>query len=60
MKVAVTSNGKNLNSNSSLLFGRNPYFIVVNLENGVIKDVFLLKILQKMRKEREMWQLNLW
>ena len=43
MKVAVTSNGKNLNSNSSLLFGRNPYFIIVDLENGAIKDILALE-----------------
>jgi predicted Fe-Mo cluster-binding NifX family protein len=43
MKVAVTSNGKNINSNSSLLFGRNPYFIIVDLENGAIKDILALE-----------------
>ncbi|MGO9388391.1 MAG: NifB/NifX family molybdenum-iron cluster-binding protein [Methanobacterium sp.] len=50
MKVAVTSNGKNLNSNSSLLFGRNPYFIVVNLENGVIKYVLSIENHEKNEK----------
>ncbi len=43
MKLAVTSTGKNLNSNASLLFGRNPYFIIVELENGEIKDAMAIK-----------------
>ncbi len=39
MKVAVASIGKNLNSNVSPVFGRSPYFIIVDLENGEIKHV---------------------
>lgn len=37
--MAVTSIGKNLNSNVSSVFGRSPDFIMVDLENGEIKDI---------------------
>ncbi len=38
MKVAVTSTGNNLNSEVSSIFGRCPYFIIADIENGEIKS----------------------
>ena len=39
MKIAVTSTGKELNSDVSYFFGRSPEFIIINLENNEIIDV---------------------
>ncbi len=36
MKVAVSSTGKNLDSNASNVFGRCPYFIIAEIENKKI------------------------
>ena len=37
MKVAVASTGNNLDSEISSVFGRCPYFIIAEIENGEIK-----------------------
>lgn len=37
MKVAVTSTGNSLESDISPVFGRCPYFIIADIENGEIK-----------------------
>ena len=39
MKIAISSTGKNLNSNVSDVFGRSPYFIIVEIENKKIVKV---------------------
>lgn len=39
MKVAITTTGKDLKSNVSLVFGRSPDFIVVDLEDDEIKGL---------------------
>ncbi len=38
MKIAVASTGDNLDSEVSMIFGRCPYFIIADSENGVITD----------------------
>lgn len=38
VKIAITSVGTNINSDVNSVFGRNPYFILVDLENGEIID----------------------
>ena len=40
MKLAVPSTGKGLDSDISYVFGRSPEFIIINLENDEIKDVY--------------------
>ena len=37
MKVAVTSKGNSLDSEISPVFGKCPYFIIVDIKNGEIK-----------------------
>jgi predicted Fe-Mo cluster-binding NifX family protein len=37
MKVALSSTGKNLNSNLSEVFARCPFFIIAEIEEGKIK-----------------------
>jgi predicted Fe-Mo cluster-binding NifX family protein len=39
MKIAVASAGNNLESTLSAIFGRSSAFIIVDLENGEIKEV---------------------
>jgi len=39
MKIAISSTGKNLDSNVSDVFGRSPYFIIVEIENKKIIKV---------------------
>ena len=39
MKIAISSTGKNLNSNVSDVFGRSPYFIIAEIENKKIGKV---------------------
>lgn len=38
MKVAVSSSGKTVNSEVNPRFGRCPYFLIVEIENGKIVD----------------------
>lgn len=38
IKVAITSTGNSLDSAVSSVFGRAQYFIIADLENGIIKD----------------------
>jgi predicted Fe-Mo cluster-binding NifX family protein len=40
MKVAVASTGSNLNSDIGHLFGRSPNFLIADMENGEIKDIY--------------------
>lgn len=39
MKVAISSTGKDLNSNVSDVFGRCPYFVIAEIENNKIVKV---------------------
>jgi len=43
MKVAISSNGKDLESEVSEVFARCPYFVIVEIENGKIKKFEALK-----------------
>lgn len=43
MKVAIGSAGYNLDFPVSGIFGRSSAFIIIDLENGEIKDVFIIK-----------------
>lgn len=43
MKIAVSSTGKNLTDNVSDVFGRSPYFIVAEIENGEIKKTEIIE-----------------
>lgn len=36
MKIAISSTGKELSDNIAELFGRCPYFVIVEIENGKI------------------------
>jgi predicted Fe-Mo cluster-binding NifX family protein len=38
MKIAISSNGKNLTDNVSEVFARCPFFIIAEIENGKIKS----------------------
>jgi predicted Fe-Mo cluster-binding NifX family protein len=38
MKIAISSTGKDLNSQISPVFGRCAFFVIVNVENNKIKD----------------------
>ncbi|HDH91415.1 MAG TPA: dinitrogenase iron-molybdenum cofactor [Candidatus Aenigmarchaeota archaeon] len=38
MKIAIASTGKELESNVSLVFGRAPYFLIVEVEGNEIKN----------------------
>jgi predicted Fe-Mo cluster-binding NifX family protein len=37
MKIAISSTNKNIDSNTSDVFGRCPYFIIAEIEDGEIK-----------------------
>ena len=39
MKVALSSSGKDINSNLSEVFGRCPYFLIAEIENKEIKGI---------------------
>ena len=43
MKIAVSTTGKTLKGNVSTVFGRSPYFILIILDNGEIKEHKLLE-----------------
>ncbi|MGC8940754.1 MAG: NifB/NifX family molybdenum-iron cluster-binding protein [Candidatus Nanoarchaeia archaeon] len=43
MKVAVSSEGKNLENKVSEVFARAPYFIIAEIEKGKIKDFEIIK-----------------
>ena len=43
MKIAVSSTGEKLNSKVSEVFGRCPYFIIVEIENQKIKKTETIK-----------------
>ncbi|MGB9977914.1 NifB/NifX family molybdenum-iron cluster-binding protein [Methanobacterium sp.] len=43
MKIAVASTGYNLDSNVSPIFGRSSAFIMVNLEDHEIKELFIIE-----------------
>jgi len=43
MKIAISSTGKNLNSNVDSVFGRCPYFIIAEIKNKKIIKVETLK-----------------
>lgn len=43
MKIAIASGGKELSGNVSEIFGRCPYFIIAEIENGKIVKTEALK-----------------
>lgn len=43
MKIIVSSNGKNLESNVSPVFGRSPYFIIVDVKDEKITGFELME-----------------
>ena len=43
MKIAISSNGKNLTDNVSEVFARCPYFCIAEIENGKIKSFEAIK-----------------
>ncbi len=43
MKIAISSIGKSLDDNIAEVFGRCPYFIIVDIEKGGIKGTEILK-----------------
>jgi len=43
MKVAVSSKGKNLESEVSDVFGRSPYFVIAEIENREIKKTEIIE-----------------
>jgi len=43
MKIAVSSTGKNLTDSVSDVFGRSPYFIIAEIENGEIKKTEIME-----------------
>ena len=43
MKIAVSSMGKNLTDSMSNVFGRSPYFIITEIENGEIKETEIIE-----------------
>ncbi|MFA5048147.1 MAG: NifB/NifX family molybdenum-iron cluster-binding protein [Patescibacteria group bacterium] len=43
MKIAISSASENLNGNIAETFGRCPYFIIVDIENGKIGKTEIIK-----------------
>jgi len=43
MKIAISSKENNLNSEISEVFGRSPYFLIVGIENGKIKEIEVME-----------------
>ncbi len=43
VKIAISSIGKSLNDNISEVFGRCPYFIIVDIKKSVIKENEIIK-----------------
>jgi len=43
MKIAVSSTGKNVGDNVAEVFGRCPYFIIAEIENGAVKKTEAIK-----------------
>jgi len=43
MKIAVSSTGKNIDSNVADVFGRSPYFIIVEIEDREIKRIEIIE-----------------
>jgi len=43
MKIAISSMGKNLANSVSEVFGRSPYFIIAEIENGEIKETEIIE-----------------
>jgi predicted Fe-Mo cluster-binding NifX family protein len=43
MKVAVASNGYDLNSDVSTIFGKSSSFVIADIEEGKIKDISIIE-----------------
>ena len=43
MKIALSSSGRDINSNISEVFGRCPYFLIVEIEDNKIKELKAIK-----------------
>ena len=43
MKIAISSNGENIDDNIAETFGRCPYFIIVEIENNKIVKTEIIK-----------------
>ena len=39
LKIAITTIGRDFNSNISPVFGRSPYILIINIDNSEIKSV---------------------
>jgi len=43
MKIAISATGKDIESNVSDVFGRCPYFVIIEIEDGKIKETEAVK-----------------
>jgi predicted Fe-Mo cluster-binding NifX family protein len=43
LKIAISSTGKNIEDNVSDVFGRCPYFVIAEIENGEIKRTEIIE-----------------
>ena len=43
MKIAISATDKNIESNISDVFGRSPYFVIAEIENGEIKKTEIIE-----------------
>ncbi|HTX61885.1 MAG TPA: NifB/NifX family molybdenum-iron cluster-binding protein [Methanobacterium sp.] len=50
MKIAITAEDNKLNSNVSPVFGRNPYIMILNLENYEIKSQLAIENPEDLKK----------